>query len=206
MGHFTRAKVEDFVRKNTTSWGTQEMHIQMNWGYRGLLRASVVALSVPSDSRLHYQHQAQANRTSQPALVRKKSPPLGIPLAALDSMGDEYRRYVHEIVTNDLDSYVPTAYSQQDWDLPKHLLEAISSFYRAGLAAGQEVIYTLSPYVSCMLTFVVRDSGRSPRGPRYLHDPRTESRPRRAIDVRGREPSRRKVSSTIGGKLRAEAG
>jgi hypothetical protein len=141
-GHFTQAKVEEFVSQNATSWGTHEMHVRMSWGYWKPLEANVVALTMPSHSLLGYHHQTQTE-ANQLTLVRKKSPPLGIPLAALDDMREEYRRLVCEIVMRDLHNYVPIAYDDQESELPERLLEAICSFYGAGLAAGQEVIHHL---------------------------------------------------------------
>jgi hypothetical protein len=58
----------------------------------------------------------------------------------MGGMPEEYRRIVNEIVTTDLDMYVPIVYDDQDSKLPERLLKAICSFYSAGLAAGQEVI------------------------------------------------------------------
>jgi hypothetical protein len=58
-------------------------------------------------------------------------------------MREEYRRLVCEIVMRDLHNYVPIAYDDQESELPERLLEAICSFYGAGLAAGQEVIHHL---------------------------------------------------------------
>lgn len=142
-GHFTQAKVEDYVLNNGMSWGTYEMHVRMSWGYWKPLEADVVALTEPSDSRLGYQYQMQITKASQITLVRRRSPPLGIPLAALSEMGEKYRRLGHEIVTGDLDSYVLIAYDDQDSDLPERLLEAVCSFYRAILVANQEVAASL---------------------------------------------------------------
>jgi hypothetical protein len=139
MGHFTQAKVEEFVSKNATSWGKDEMHIRMTWGYWKPLTATVVALTLPSNSRLGYQHQTNVTEDKQLALVRKRSPPLGIPLAALGDMREEYQGLVRDIVKGDLDRYVPIAYDDQATNLPEHLLHVICSFYRTGLAAGQEV-------------------------------------------------------------------
>lgn len=144
MGHFTQAKVEAFVSKNATSWGLEEMQIRMTWGYWKPIQASVVALTMPSNSRLGYHHQTTATAataSSPPPIVRKKSPPLGIPLAALDDMTEEYRCLVREIVMGDLENYVTIAYNDQESDLPERLLQVICSFYRAGLVAGQEVIH-----------------------------------------------------------------
>jgi hypothetical protein len=54
-------------------------------------------------------------------------------------MKEEYRRMVNDIVLVDLENYVPVPYDDQESDLPERLLHIVCSFYRAGLAAGQEV-------------------------------------------------------------------
>jgi hypothetical protein len=50
MGHFTKANVEKFVAQNATTWGTECMAVRMTWGYRRLLRAEVVALTLRSNA------------------------------------------------------------------------------------------------------------------------------------------------------------
>ncbi len=44
MGHFTKADVESFVTRNASSWGTQNLSVRMDWGYRRLLEVDVVHL------------------------------------------------------------------------------------------------------------------------------------------------------------------
>jgi len=73
-----------------------------------------------------------ADGPANPTLVRKRSPPLGIPLAAMDEMEDIYAQYVQEIVQNDLMEYVPCAYTDQESMLPERLLGAVCKFYIAG--------------------------------------------------------------------------
>jgi hypothetical protein len=138
-GHLTQAKVEEVVAQNTTSWGRYEMHVRMDWGYDRPLEATVVALTLPSQSRLAYQHQANGGASKELQLVRRKSPPLGIPLASFENMKKEYQHMVREIVMGDLENYVPVPYDDQVSDLPERLLQIICSFYRAELAADQEV-------------------------------------------------------------------
>jgi hypothetical protein len=140
MGHFTKANVEQFVRKNATGWGSYEMQIQMMWGYWKPLVAKVVTLEIFSGSQIGFQHQTAPNGTSLPALVRKTSPPLGIPLAAMDDMQDEYRVLVHNIVHDDLLNYLSIAYDDQESDLAERLLTTIGNFYCASKVSGNEVL------------------------------------------------------------------
>ncbi|KUJ07394.1 uncharacterized protein LY89DRAFT_691843 [Mollisia scopiformis] len=132
MGHFTEANVAQFVAKNASSWGTQYFHIRMDWGYRRYLTAEVVALALRNNSEMGYQHQTLEQEGTRPALVRKQSPPLGIPLAAMDDMQDMYSRYIQDIVQNDLPEYVPVAYPDQETDFAERLLGVIGNFYSAG--------------------------------------------------------------------------
>jgi len=139
MGHFTKANVESFVTRNASSWGTQFMVVRMTWGYRKLLQAEVVALALRSNSsEMGYQHQTLSNGNARPLLVRKQSPPLGIPLAAMDDMLGLYSSYIQDIVQSDLAAYVPVAYTDQDSKLPERLLGAVCSFYNAGLETDNE--------------------------------------------------------------------
>lgn len=132
MGHFTKANVEQFVASNASSWGTQYFLIRMDWGYRKFLTAEVVALALRSNSEMGFQHQTVQQEGSRPALVRKQSPPLGIPLAAMDDMQDVYSRYIQDIVQSDLAEYVPVAYPDQETEFAERLLGVIGSFYDAG--------------------------------------------------------------------------
>ncbi len=140
MGHFTRNNVEEFVNRNTAAWGTRGFVIRMNWGYHKLLEAEVVQLQLRSDStEMRYQHQTDSDENGNTILVRKESPPVGIPLAAMDDMVEDYARYVHEIAQGDLASYVATAYWDDNSVLPRRLLSAVCSFYSAGRECGSEV-------------------------------------------------------------------
>ncbi|CZT46566.1 uncharacterized protein RSE6_07012 [Rhynchosporium secalis] len=133
MGHFTKANVESFVTRNASSWGTQQMLIRMDWGYPKFLEAEVVALALRSGaSEMGFFHQTVSNGGMRPQLVRKLSPPLGIPLAAMDEMQDEYSKYVQEIVQNSIAAYIPTAYIEPGSELPIRLLGAVASYYSAG--------------------------------------------------------------------------
>ncbi|CAL3968031.1 unnamed protein product [Diplocarpon coronariae] len=139
MGHFTKANVESFVNENATSWGTQFMCIRMDWGYRKFLQANVVALALRSStSEMGFHHQTISNGNARPLLVRKSSPPLGIPLAAMDEMQISYSKYIQDIVQSDVSMYLSTAYVDQESDLPRRLLAAVASYYSAGNAADNE--------------------------------------------------------------------
>jgi hypothetical protein len=140
MGHITKVNVEQFVSNNTKAWGSHEISIRMMWGYWKPLEARVVTLEIHSNSQIGFQHQTAFNGTNRPALLRKTSPPLGIPLAAMDDMEDEYRLLVHRIVHDDLINYVTIAYDDQESDLPERLLTAIGTFYCASKVAGNEVL------------------------------------------------------------------
>jgi len=145
MGHFTKANVESFVSQNAKSWGKQQMTVKMTWGYHRALEADVVALALKENSQMAVAHATvYTNGPSKPTLVRKSSPPLGIPLAAMDEMGDIYAKYVQEIVQNDLAEYVPVAYTDQESRLPERLLAAVCKFYIAGHEQDNEV-FPFSP-------------------------------------------------------------
>ena len=139
MGHLTVAKVEAFVDRNAIGWGTNPLPIRLSWGYRRLLEANVVTLTLSNSSEMAFSHQAIANGSNRPSLSRRRSPPLGIPLAAMDDMEDEYSSYIQDIVQNDLRSFVSVAYDDQDCKLPEQLLGAVCSYYLHGLEIDEEV-------------------------------------------------------------------
>lgn len=143
MGHFTQANVEAFVDKHASGWGSHTFKVRMTWGCPKPLEADVVALSLYEESsELGFQHQVIFDAcTGRPALVRKNSPPLGIPLAAMFEMQNEYSKYVQDVVRNDLDHYIWTAYDDQHSLLPERLLRAIGNFYRAGSEVDDEVMF-----------------------------------------------------------------
>jgi len=139
MGHFTKANVEKFVAQNATTWGTESMAVRMTWGYRRLLRAEVVALSLRSNaSEMAHQDQSIIHGDKRPILVRKQSPPIGIPLAAMDEMQNVYASYIQDIVQSDLGEYVPVAYTDQESEFAEELLGAVCNYYSAGLATDNE--------------------------------------------------------------------
>lgn len=125
----------------------------MDWGHRKFLDADVVALALrSSSSEMGFHHQTITNGNERPVLVRKQSPPLGIPLAAMDEMQDTYSRYIQDIVQSDIGEYIPVAYIDQDSDLPMQLLGAVASYYSAGNARDSEVRRSLSGLQQCILT------------------------------------------------------
>jgi hypothetical protein len=141
MGHFTKANVEKFVSDNATGWGLHEMVIRMTWGYWRPLEVTVVPLEIRANSQIGFHHQTSAKGSNRPTLVRKTSPPLGIPLAAMDDMQEEYRVLLQRIVHDDLINYVSIAYDDQDSELPGRLLKSLGTFYCAGKIAGDEVLH-----------------------------------------------------------------
>lgn len=148
MGHLTQAKVEKFVRSNATSWGSHEILVRMMWGYSRPLEAVVVALQIPSNSKIGVQHQTIANGTNRRTLVKKRSPPLGIPLAAIEDMKEKYRSLVQGIVCYDVATYCSIAYGS-DSEFPERLLTAVGTFYCSRKESGYDVLhhfYSLVPH------------------------------------------------------------
>ena len=76
-----------------------------------------------------YFHQTVSSGIARPQLVRKPSPPLGIQLAAMDQVQDSCAKYVRDIVQSDVVLYIPTAYIDQESELPTRLLWAVASYY-----------------------------------------------------------------------------
>ena len=135
MGHFTKANVKQFITNNAKGWGTHEMRIRMKWGYWKPLEVVVVGLDIFPNSELGIHRQTIADRSH----VEKASPPLGIPLAAMDDMQDEYRKLVQNIVQDDLVNYLPIPYDDQDSMFSERLLRLLGTFYSASKSAGNEV-------------------------------------------------------------------
>jgi hypothetical protein len=143
-GHFTKANVENFVTANATRWGQTTMPVRLTWGYEVPIGVEVVALDLKPNSEMGFQNQAEATNEliSRPRLVRKNSPPLGIQLAAVEEMQNEYAQYVISIVQNNIMRYVPVAYNDQESDLPERLLQVICSYYDATRENDNEVCWT----------------------------------------------------------------
>jgi hypothetical protein len=135
---FTMAKVESFVSENATGWGSHEILVRMRWGYWQPLEETVVTLTMQHDSKLAYHYQSISYGTDKPTLLKKSSPPLGVPLAAMDDMQSKYRTIVQKIVTEDLENYVSVPYCGEDSMLPERLLETVANYYSAALAAGEK--------------------------------------------------------------------
>lgn len=118
------------------------MLVKMDWGYRKLLKAEVVALKLRENAPdMGFQDTTEQSVTSdgRQILVRRQSPPLGIPLASMDGMENEFSRYVQDIVHSDLKQYVPVAYFPEDSTLMTRLLGVVCDFYTAGSEADEEV-------------------------------------------------------------------
>lgn len=114
----------------------------MDWGHRRYLEAEVVALELRSErSEMAFHHSTKRDGLGRPlpTLVKQQSPPLGIPLAAMDDLEDTYSKYVRDIVQSDLAHYVPVGYFADDSELAKRLLQIVSSFYAMGVEADSEV-------------------------------------------------------------------
>ncbi|KAG9233157.1 hypothetical protein BJ875DRAFT_379195 [Amylocarpus encephaloides] len=138
--HFTRQNVEAFVARNTKSWGQKSFPIRISWGSSRKLQAEVVTLELRggrSEMAFEYTTEALGPGWKQ-NMVRKKSPPLGIPIAAMDDMPDAYNVYVRTIVESDLPEYVNIGYFEQDSTLAKRLLAIAGYFYATSAEAGQE--------------------------------------------------------------------
>lgn len=142
-GHFTKANVESFVTANATGWGKSPMRVRLDWGYQDRIGVEVVTLNVRANSEMSFHHQAEAthalNTRPTQQLVRKNSPPLGIPLADVDELQNEYSLYVQKIVQEDIMKYVPCGYVDQESDLPERLLGAICNFYKVTRENDEEV-------------------------------------------------------------------
>jgi hypothetical protein len=140
VGHFTEANVESFVTKHASGWGNRPLLVRMSWGSKRLLTANVVQLFLREEtSEIGLQHQAIANGTARPTLVRQNSPPLGIPLASMVDLQKEYQKYVQEVVSKDLSHYPSVAYDDQTSKLSECLLRAVCVWYQNGVAAGEKV-------------------------------------------------------------------
>ncbi len=148
-GHFTKDNVEKFVTNNATGWGKQLMPVRLSWGYRDPIDVEVVTLELRPNSEMSFHHQAEATNSlvTRPILVRKNSPPLGIPLADVDELQDEYLQYVRNIVQSNIMEYVDSAYVDQQSELPEKLLGAICSYYKTTREQDNEV------YLSALYKF-----------------------------------------------------
>lgn len=137
---YTVDNTKRFISKNAEAWGSDEMIVQLSWGYRVPLKVTVVSLSVRgSTSVFRYQHQTYMNASGKPTFTRKKSPPLGIPLLSMEERQEEYSRYIKKIVQHDLDGYARIAYEPEESELAKSLLKTVCKFYTAGVEANDEV-------------------------------------------------------------------
>jgi hypothetical protein len=114
----------------------------MMWGYWQPIEETVVTVTVRQNSELAYASHVTPNGDGNKAEVNIiRSPPLGLPLAAMDDMQTKYSSYVQQIVADDLSSYVSVAYQRPHNrpGLPDCLLQTIANFYSAAIAAGDKV-------------------------------------------------------------------
>ena len=139
MGHFTRANIEAFVDRNATGWGNRQIPIRLGWGYRRTIHANVVALTLTPTSEMGFTHHAISFGSDRPALSRRQSPPLGIPMAAMEELEDAYSLYIREIVQNDLQSFVSVVFENQECKFAEQLFGAVCGYYLHGLQADEEV-------------------------------------------------------------------
>ena len=118
------------------------MTIRLMWGYWRPIEENVVAITVRRGSELELALHGHTNGGGSSYEVEiKKSAPLGLPLAAMHDMQTNYGRYVEEIVNDDLQNYVLKAYKRPQGrpGLPECLLQTITSFYTASVAADDKV-------------------------------------------------------------------
>jgi hypothetical protein len=150
-GHFTTSNVEAFVNKHASSWGRQELRVQMSWGCQRLLPVTVVAIALQDDtSELGFVNTSTDDQNGRPVIVRRKSPPLGIPLASLGTrLQDEYRKHVRAVVLNDLDHYVSITYETQRSRVPERILQAVCRFFQMEPESEHKVISRPSNIVRC---------------------------------------------------------
>ncbi|TVY71538.1 hypothetical protein LSUE1_G006562 [Lachnellula suecica] len=140
-GHLNRTDVEAFVTRNAEGWGTKKMVVKMEWGYRRPMDVLVVPLKVRKNApELGWQNTSEKlmDAEGKERLVRRQSPPIGVPFSAMDDMQDQYARYIQDIVQSDIRHYIPAAYFPEDSKLMTRLLGVVSDFYEVGLEADEE--------------------------------------------------------------------
>lgn len=134
------------MTRNAESWGSKNMLIRLTWGYRRPIEAEVVDLKMRKNApEIGWQNTSEKSMApdGREILVRRQSPPLGIPLAAMDDMQDQYSRYIQSIVQDDLKHYIPAAYFPEDSELMTRLLSVVCDFYSVGLEADEEVCQSI---------------------------------------------------------------
>jgi hypothetical protein len=144
MGHLTRANVERFVTMNATSWGKQSIAVKLSWGYQKLLDIEVCRIN-----SIDHHSSVLASNVTGLQLIRKRSPPLGIPLAAIEEMKYDYSKYIRNIVDCDIFGYLPVAYTDQGSLLPERVLTTVCSYYAAANEKGSHMVeYFLTNFLS----------------------------------------------------------
>ena len=149
MGHFTKANVENFVNANVVSWGKQSIAVKLNWGYKKLLDIEVLPLEPRRINSVDHHSTVLSSIVAGLQLIRKRSPPLGIPLAAYYEMKYEYSKYIRNIVDGDIFGYLPVAYTDQESLLPERVLTTVCSYYAAAKEKGSHMVeYFLTNFLS----------------------------------------------------------
>lgn len=130
MGHFSESNIESFIKKHSVGWLNHEFPVRLSWGGRRLIPITVAALQMRGGlSEIGINNQSFV-KDGRPRFVRRNSPPLGIPLASMVEMQEEYSNHVREVVVNDLDHYISIAYDGQRSSLPKNVLQAVCLYYQ----------------------------------------------------------------------------
>jgi len=133
MGHFSEGSVELFINQNSSGWHNHEIPVRISWGGRRSLPVTVTALRMRDESsEIGFNNQAFVN-AGRPTLVRRKSPPLGIPIASLDEMRNEYAEHIRNVLVKELDHYVSIAYDDQSSKLPERLLQSVCLYYQMSI-------------------------------------------------------------------------
>jgi hypothetical protein len=140
MSRFQEAEVASLL--SSVAWTKQKMRIRLSWGYCHTLEVECVKIDI-RDARtnpLTFQHQVLPNGQEKPILMRKLSPPLGVPSEALRAMESIHDKYISRIVESNLEQYVlEGAYNDDDSELPKRLLGSVCHYYQRCSEADEEV-------------------------------------------------------------------
>jgi len=140
MSRFQEAEVASLL--STVAWTKQKLRVRLSWGYCHTLEVDCVRIDL-RDARtnpLTFQHQVLPNGQDKPIIMRKLSPPLGVPSESVRTMETIHEKYISRIVESNLDQYVlESAYNDDDSDLPRRLLGAICDYYQRCSEAEEEV-------------------------------------------------------------------
>ena len=142
MSRFQEAEVASLLSQ--VAWTKQKLRVRLSWGYCQTLEVDVVRIELRNtqSNPLAFQHQVMANGQNKPTLMRKPSPPLGVPSESVRLMESIHDKYISRIVDSGLERYVMEgAYNDDDSDLPKRLLGTICHYYQRCSEADEEVRY-----------------------------------------------------------------